>query len=157
MGREQHGGSECGYFPGGVMAFRGRYFLGDRLPLSLLCVNGSGVPSVPDRSPYVLLFSGSSLIVSYRIPVHDKQGQTGLFQFVQQLDSRFAVGRLRAVFQYKISGTNYGSTDTAEIVAGGDANGAGVGLYYFRAPQADHALVQVDSGRILRRRNPRLP
>ncbi len=139
------------------MAYRGRYLLGDRLPLSVLCLNGSGVPSVPDRSPFVLLFSGSTLIVSYRIPVNDKQRQTGLFQFVQQLDSRFSVGRLRAVYQYQISGTSYGSEDAAEIVAGGDANGAGVGLYYFRAPQADHALVQVDSGRVLRRRNPRLP
>lgn len=138
------------------MNYQGRHMLGKRLSLAVRCRDSSGVPALPDQAPVALVYSGSALVLSLRLPIRDRQDLTGWFAGSLLLDSRFATGRYRIVYQYAVSGTAGGDTDCFEIVQGGQADGAGLALIYYSRPASDFCLLQADSGRLLRRRNPRL-
>lgn len=138
------------------MAYRGRHPLGSRLLLGVRCLNGSGTPTLPDNAPVALVYSSTGLVASLRLPVVDRQDVTGWFAQPLLLDSRFAAGPHRVVYQYSLSGTAGGQSDHFEVVPGGHADGAGLAVSYYSRPASDFVLLQTDSGRLLRRRNPRV-
>lgn len=130
---------------------------GQRLPLVLVTRNGSGTAVQPDRCPTARLYNDAgTLITSYRLPVCDKFGQTGLFEFVQLMDGRFTVGRLKIVYLWTAAAVAYSSVDIAEVTAGGDPEGAGVSMFVLDTPVGQQVLTQQESGNVLRRRNPRM-
>jgi len=137
--------------------WRGRYLQGQRLSLSIVTRNASGTAIQPDRCPTVRIYNDAgTLIVSYRLPMMDRFGQTALFQYVQLMDARFAVGRLRIVYLWSISSVNYSDVDIAEVTDGGDPEGAGVSMFVLDSPIGQQVLTQQESGAVLHRRNPRM-
>lgn len=135
----------------------GQYMQGQRLPLSLVTRNGSGTAVQPDRCPTARIYNDAgTLVTAYRLPVADRYGQTAFFQFVQLMDGRFAVGRLRIVYLWSVSSVNYSSVDIAEVTAGGDPEGAGVSMFVLDSPVGQQVLVQSEKGNVTRRRNPRM-
>ncbi len=137
--------------------YHGRFLQGSRVPLSLLTKNSTHVPTAPDDAPVAVISRAGSLIQSIRMPVQDRFAQTGWFQYPLLLGSLFPAGQYRVVYQYVISGTAYGDVGSFEVVGtAGHPDGAGISMIWYARPTSDFVLVQTESGRIIRRRNPRL-
>jgi hypothetical protein len=139
------------------MEHLGRYQQGDIVALSVLCTDANGAPTLPDKAPVAVLCSDTVQVLTIRLPIVDRYTITGFFQHTMQLGTAFVVGRYRVVYQYTLSGVAYAKADAFEVVAGGHADGAGLAMYYYRRPTSDYVLLQTDGGRLIRRRNPRLP
>lgn len=139
------------------MDYRGRYILGDTVPLTCLCVTSAGVPTEPDKAPSVAVWSGSALVLTARMPVCERFAQTGYFLYPLRLDALFGAGAYRYAATYTISGTAGGVAGSFEVVAGGHPDGAGLSMYYYARPTSSYIVLHVAAGRLIRRRNPRLP
>lgn len=139
------------------MSYRGRYQLGQEIPLGVLTVNASGAPSFPTTAPHMDVFSGSAKVVSGKLlPVVDRGGQTGYFHYPLYLGPQFAAGRYSVVYRYLV-GTYLGQVeDTFEVIAGGDDEGEVLAMHWFERPQADFVVQQLSSGKLVRGRNPRI-
>lgn len=139
------------------MGYRGRYQIGTHVPLHVLTVNGSNVPSFPTDAPRIEVWSATAKVVSNKaVPVVDRFGQTGLFGHRLFLDGRFSAGRYTVYYRYLV-GTYQGVVeDTFEVVAGGDGDGAVIALNYYERPHAVFCVFQLDSGRLVKGRNPRV-
>lgn len=139
------------------MSYRGRYQIGEYVPLTVWCIDGNGTPTLPDQAPIARVYSDAALVLDVRMPIRDRYILTGYFQYPLFLDGRFAAGGHRVVYEYQLSSTLYmADLDTFEVTAGGHADGAILSMFWFNRPTADFLLTQVDSGRLVRRRNPRL-
>lgn len=142
--------------------YRGRYLLGEYVPLLLYCRNGSGTPSVPDNAPLMRVYSSSGLVLDGTVPlsrkmaIEDRYVLDGVFKDKLHLGSLFSTGPYRVVYTYAVSGTAYGDEDRFEVKAGGHSDGAGISMFHYPNPRNDSVLVQCESGRLIRRRNPRL-
>jgi hypothetical protein len=95
-------------------------------------------------------------VAAYQLPCQDQNLVTGWFQDLANLDSRYGVGIYTTVYTYILDGVVNGRMEQFEIVAGGDGIGSGVGMYFYRQPQADFLLLQTDRGILRARRNPRV-
>lgn len=140
--------------------YRGRYQLGTEIPLQVLTVNGSNLPSAPTTCPRIEVRSSTGAVVSDKaIPVMDRYGaevDATLFAFSLFLDGSFAAGLYTVYYRYLL-GTYEGlAVDTFEVVAGGDGDGAVIALHYFDRPHAKYVVMQLDSGRLVKGRNPRV-
>jgi hypothetical protein len=138
--------------------FLSRYQLGDMLPLSIRCKNTSSTPTLPAAAPSARIFedAGGTLVVDKRLPLHDDPDSVAFFLFPLCLDSRFSTGRYTVLYDYVVGGTHRSFESRFEVVAGGNADGHGISMYYMRQPSRDFVLVQTDGGLLRRLRNPRL-
>jgi hypothetical protein len=136
---------------------RGRYYLGQRVPLTLRATDENGAPVLPSLPPTARVYAGLSLVLALRLPVVDRYQATGVFHYALFLDSRFAVGRHRVLYQWITPGRTFAEADHFEILPGGHADGAGRALVYYARPGGgDVVLIQTDGGRLVRKRGPRL-
>ena len=137
--------------------YRGRYQLGQEIPLTVLTVNGSGTPTAPTEAPFYEVHNTSGKVKSGKfMPVLDRFGVTGLFQANVRLDTDFSPGRYTVVYRWlagSFQGVEYSSF---EVVAGGDADGAVIAAFWYERPHADFLVQQLDSGKLVRGKNPRL-
>lgn len=138
------------------MEHLGRYTLGDTLAIPVWCRDSSGTPAEPTNAPVATVSSDTALVASYRLPICDRYASTGFFSLPVQLGSAYTTGSYRVVVQYTISSTAYAYAASFEVVAGGHADGPALACYYFARPTSDFIIMQCDSGRVVRRRNPRL-
>lgn len=140
--------------------FRGRFQLGTEIPLSVLTVNGSNVPSAPTVCPRIEVWSTTAKVVSDKlIPVMDRYGtevDATLFAYNLFLGGGFAAGLYTVYYRYLLGTYEALVEDTFEIVAGGDKDGAVISMYYFDRPQAKYVVMQLDSGKLVKGRNPRV-
>lgn len=137
--------------------YRGRWQLGQEIPLAVLCVDADETPTNPDAAPFLDVYSTSAKVIAgRRLPLLDRNGQRAFFQLNLRLDSRFAAGVYQVVYHYTI-GSYLGQVhDTFEVVAGGDADGASIAAYWYERPHADFLVRQLDSGQLVKGKNPRL-
>ena len=91
-----------------------------------------------------------------RIPVKDPDLVTGQFLFRVFLNHDFSVGRYTVHYTWAYSSNTYIDIDTFEIVAGGDPDGAINSMYFYHRPHADFVVYQLTSGKIQKRRNPKV-
>lgn len=138
--------------------YRGRFQLGQEVPLGVLCRNASDTPTNPDAAPLVDIYNdaGSKVISGHRLPLVDRGGQAGYFARRFFLDGRFAVGRYSVVYRYVISSYIGREEDCFEVMAGGSKRGSIIGLYWFDRPQAKFLVQHLDSGQVRQSRNPRV-
>lgn len=140
--------------------YRGRFQIGDEIPLAVLTTNGSGVPVAPDSCPSVEIYGPSGKVQDWiprgkQIPVMDRFATTGFFQGKIFLGSMFTTGLCTVAYRWT-SGAYHGqSIDTFEILPGGSDRGHVIALDWYHCPQADFLIQQLDSGRIRAGRNPR--
>lgn len=129
------------------MPYRGRYQLGQNVPLRLLCTNGAGTPSVPTNAPRFAVWANGTKVSSGRLPVLDRYGQTGLFGDSLFLGSSWATGTYQVVYSYAVGTQAMIEVDTFEIVAGGDVRGAVLALYFYVRPHANFVMQQRETAR----------
>ena len=135
----------------------GRFELGQELVVPMLCTDGSGVAVVPDVPPAIALYNAAGVkVLSAQMACRDRYGATGLFLYRTPLNATFAVGKWSASVAWKAAGVGRVRAFQFEIVAGGDANGAVVGLYFLERPQANYVVQKTDGGARSFGRNPRL-
>ena len=137
--------------------FRGRYQLGQEVPLGVLAVNGSNTPSFPTIVPHMDVFSSTGKVIAGKLlPVLDRGGQTGYFQIPLFLGPQFVAGKYTAVYRWLV-GTYLGqSADEFDVLAGGSTDGSIIAMHWFERPQAQFIVQHLDSGKVLRSRNPRV-
>lgn len=137
--------------------WRGRYQLGEEALIGLLTVDASGTPTFPDAAPICQVWSESDVLVySGAVPVLDRYGTTGLFQYSLFLGGAFAVGRYRVDFTYLLSGDAFMVSNVFEIVAGGDQAGAVQSLTWYHRPHGEFVVQQLSGGSVAKARNPRI-
>jgi hypothetical protein len=137
--------------------FSGHYTLGQLLPLRLWVTDDKGAGTLPDTNPVAVIYDNTgNQVASFQLPCRDQNTCTGWFECAANLDSNYSPGRYTTLYTFTISGSAYGRYEQWEIVAGGDGVGSGVGMYFYRQPQADFLLLQTDRGILKTRRNPRV-
>jgi hypothetical protein len=138
------------------MPYLGRYQLGQFVPLAVRTVNGSDVAGLPDDAPAALVYSDSGKVLTQLLPIKDRFAVTGFFFHRLPLGAAFAAGRHWVLYQWLRSGTHFAESDVFEIGDGGHADGAVLALHHYRRPNAEFVVQQLDSGKLVRGRNPRL-
>lgn len=133
--------------------YAGNYQLGDLYPLQVLCT-ASDASVLPDDAPRAVVYDNTGVVESTLMPVTDSRNTTGRFHFLVNLDGKYSVGYHWVLYQYYVSSTLHTKLESFEIVAGGDVNGSGISMEYFRRPPNDYVLVQSDTGVLYRRKNP---
>ena len=136
----------------------GRHRQGEHVTLFCVTRNAAGTATVPTNAPQAVIFNtAGTKITQFRVPVTDKAGQTGVFTHALRLNSDYGtVGVYSVIFYYNILTFAGVDLNTFEIVAGGNADGSVIGLYYYDRPHGKFIVRQLDSGTVTQGRNPRL-
>jgi hypothetical protein len=135
--------------------FLGYYQLGDLLPVSVWTLDSASTPTVPDDVPVVHVYDSSGDVITARLlPVIDPAKITGYFQYRINLDAKFSTGYHTVMVNYVISSANYARIHHFEILGGGNSQGVGMAMHFFKQPAADYVLLQTDTGSLKRLRNP---
>lgn len=134
----------------------GQFQLGDFLPLTLQTVTGDETtPTLPTAAPTAKIFNASgTLVETISLPIHDPVGAVAYFQHKRQLDSTYSAGKYFICYQWTTTSAGV-QCQTFEILAGGDADGAVIGMAWFEVPEARNVVYQLDSGALRAGRNPR--
>lgn len=137
--------------------WRGRYQLGQDAILGLLTTDANGTPVWPDLCPQAKVWDASGALTwSGQLPVLDRYGTTGFFQYNLFLQAPFAAGLYRVDYTYAVSGTPYLAAGELEVVAGGNGLGAVQSLHWYHQPHGEFLVQQLSSGGVQRGRNPRV-
>jgi hypothetical protein len=135
--------------------FIGYYQLGDLLPVSVWTLDAAGTPTEPDDVPVLQIYDADGLATYTKIlPVVDSANITGYFQYRVNLDQAFSTGYHSLIIHYVISSTSYAIVGQFEVVDGGDDEGQGIAMHFFKQPAADYVLLQTDRGSLKRLRGP---
>lgn len=151
------------------MPYRGRFALGDFIPLQCLCRDVNGVPTDPDVTPEARVFAPAGNATGhFLIMPLDPGAQPGLFQLAEGAAAWFnALGNWRVVYHWTTGNGTFAGVDedTFEIVNGGAARGNVVSMTFYVRPDADYLVFQTDGGSVISEtqigeivsaRNPRL-
>ncbi len=138
------------------MAYLGKFQLGATVPLYLGCNDGTGALTVPDLPPQAKIFNGTTLVESKLMPIEDRYILTGWFRATLFLGRLYSTGFYTVVYYYSTGSeaTHGVDTDNFEIVGGGNVNGAVVGTYFYSRPEANYIVQGLESGQIIKGRNP---
>ena len=138
------------------MGWLGRFQTGQTVPLYLECRNSSKQPVLPDRPPQYKVFAAGSTspVEAHLMPIEDRYTVTGLFRSTQFLGRLYSTGMYQVCYYYNLSGTPVIETDNFEIVPGGGNLGSVVSTYFYSRPEADYIIQGIESGEILKGRNP---
>lgn len=134
--------------------YRGRFPLGNDVPLLLLTRNAAGAAVVPDAPPTLDVWSSSGKVKTLLLPVLDRYGTTGLFAFKLFLDGTYAAGLYTAEYRWQASGYQGLDHDNFEVIPGGDGGGTVLALYHYERPHARFLVQELTSGALVRGRNP---
>lgn len=142
------------------MAYLGEYFLGQWVEIPVVCSNTSEVESNPTSAPVLNIYKANATPVTGYDDVTMApfaQGErTGYFNRSVFLNSNFSAGKYIAHIAYTVSGSNKAEVHYFEVVAGGNASGAYIALWYYPRPHAKYIVGQLDTGTLEMRRGPKL-
>jgi hypothetical protein len=142
----------------GAAVFRGFSQLGDRVVITVLATDADGAVSLPAAAPWVSLYHDSDSGAprfSTQLPPVDPVKSPGLFARALHLDQRFPTGYYSALaFWLDGSGNARVQRDSFVILPGGHGDGAVIGMYFYTRPHANFLVQHLDSGKLVRGRNP---
>lgn len=136
----------------------GRQQLGTWIDVYLQVTSTAFTPTMPDYVPTIKVRrSDGTVVYSGLMPIVDKtDDRLGLFASRVFLGSGMSAGAHTIEMNYK-AGTKFGvESRTFDIIAGGHSRGQVLAMHYLHQPQADFVVYQVESGLILRGKNPRV-
>ena len=112
------------------------------------------LPSLPDSCPTVTIANQttSTTIGTFLVPFRGN----GIFRLPYHLGPLLFLGTFTLTFQWTVNGTPYSQVQTFTLVDGGDSGGRVISLYSYTRPDATYLLAQLDSGRLVQGRNPRV-
>lgn len=140
--------------------FAGRLQQGEELLLSLQCADASGTPADPAVDPVVTIYrdaSGSlTFVESVKLAGCERGVVDGLFRKPHFLGSLYSnAGRYLLVYRWQIGANAFTGVGSFFLLPGGSGDGAAIAMSFVSRPDANHLLVQTDSGQLVRGRNPR--
>jgi hypothetical protein len=142
------------YDPG----YLGRYQRGQELPVAVRTLTANA-PANPDAGPVLTIYRGDNppVQVYQRVMACDLQGvAAGTFRLGVFLGQAFQAGHHLLVVRYPDGGgTSRVGVGSFDVLPGGSADGAVIALHPVERPSARFLVQQLDSGRLLRGRNPR--
>lgn len=134
------------------MLYLGSYQLGDRLGLGVQSAVALA-PSPPDDAPAATVYNANrQAVASYLIPPADVPA--AYFAAAVHLDRRYHVGRYAILVTWVAASVSRSSAAVFDIVPGGDPAGAVIAGYAFHRPHAEYHVLDLDSGELVRGRNP---
>jgi hypothetical protein len=138
------------------LSYLGRFQLGATVPLYLGGRSATGALTLPDAPPQAKIFTGTTFVESKLMPIEDRYVLTGWFRATLFLGRLYSTGFYTVVYYYSTGGqTALGlESDNFEIVPGGDARGAVIGTYFYDRPEARYIVQGLESGSIIKGRNP---
>lgn len=142
--------------------YLGRWQQGEFLPLSVVTTKPGREPEDPQAEPVATIYlDGTSLtrVRQVTMHAHDRGAADGAFRLSLFLGAEFSVGgRYLVVIRWTTAaGVSRCQVGTFYLLPGGSADGAVIGMAFVARPDANHLVLQTDSGRLLRGRNPRTP
>lgn len=131
------------------MSDYGRFRLGERVAVEVV------ISGVPDDNPVaVVMPSGGGGTAANQRMGYDKVA--GVFRATIRLGATFGLGTYAVSVTYSIAGIASNIQSTFTVVGGGDQAGAVISLYAFDRPEARYVLAQLDGGKLVQGRNPKL-
>lgn len=141
-------------------SYLGRYQQGDHVPLRVWTIDWSTCsPVTPPKAPWLRVFNANGDLAAFipRMPTEDFWGITGLFRHSLRLDGSFEPGVYAAIYTYRTQiGNTYMLRDQFEVIGGSDGSGTLISMYSVRHPETNYVLAQLNSGRLVMGRNPRV-
>jgi hypothetical protein len=139
-----------------------QYSVGDSIPLSIVTVNASGAPAMPDAAPVAEIYdSGGSQVGSdIKLPIRDRYGADSAgttncyFGRTFRLHSSFAAGSYSILYKWVISSVTYETVDYFTVAYAGDADGCVIAMGAYATPQGLAVTYDTESGKTLRGLNP---
>ena len=138
------------------MSWLGRQQLGSVLDIYLQCVDSADTPSIPTNPPQLKVRFGTTVVLAAEMPVIEKSVRTGRFYYPLKLANQFTTGHYNFTCFYKVSTFHGFLNGTFEIIAGGDAGGQVLNMYFFDRPHADFVVYGTEFGSVYRGRNPQV-
>lgn len=150
----------------------GRLQQGSEIAFVLQCTDAAGTPDDPIYAPRVQVWRDRitnngvldpdvttqiTLIETLQMPADLRGVDDGVFRLPHFLGSPYAVdGRYIAIFKWTDSG-GVAHTRMASfyVLPGGSSDGSVISMFFSSRPDATYLLFQCDSGRIVRKPNPR--
>lgn len=139
--------------------YLGRQQLGTWLDVYLNCVNASRTPTLPDAVPTIRIrrCSDNAVVYTGLMPIVEKEGSAiGLFCSRLLLGIGFSVGTHTVTMFYVSGGQRFEVSKTFEIMAAGDPKGQVLAMIYLHNPSADYIVYQVESGLLMKGKNPKV-
>ncbi len=126
------------------------------MPLYLGSVDSTRALTLPDAPPQAKIFTGTTLVESKLMPIEDRYVLTGWFRATLFLGHLYSTGFYDVVYYYSTGSGAFNGvvTDNFEIVPGGDPRGAVIGTYFYDRPEARYIVQGLESGAIIKGRNP---
>lgn len=134
----------------GSSTYLGRFVRGQTVLFSLFPV--SALDSVPTLTLSDDLTS--TPIATALAPITSKNPLS--FALPVQLGSNLSLGTLRLTFVYTVGGVTLTQVGTFDLIDGGDSGGRVISLCGYTRPNARYLLAQLDSGRLVQGKNPRV-
>lgn len=143
-----------------VTVYFGRPQQGVEIPIVLQCTDVNDTPDNPQSIPWVQVYRDGatpSLIISKPIPADMRRVEDGLFRLSLFLDTLYSTeGRYLVLMKWIDSdGIPHVESGSFHLLPGGAADGAVISMYSLIRQDATYLLMQCDSGRLVRKRNPR--
>lgn len=133
----------------------GSYRQGERMPLTLQCRAASLAPVLPLTAPRATVQGGpASVRYVFLLPPVDPAHAAGLFGLVMHLDRRFQPGRYGVRFEFDDAGSPRARAASFTVLPGGNPDGSVIAMYALHRPEAEFLLQQLDSGKLVKGRNP---
>ena len=136
--------------------YLGRQQLGTHLDVFLQTLDEDGVGTMPDAVPLMKVWLGSTLALAAEMPIIDKTIMVGLFRYPLFLGLGFTVGHYSIGLHYVVNGLSVNETRTFEVLPAGDQRGQVLSMYWLHRPENDQVIMQMESGIILRGKNPKI-
>lgn len=132
----------------------GRFQPGQVVTLGVSTVDGSANPAWPDAAPVATIRDSSSNVIwSGKISLDGGAYHFSLPVFV---GISYSVGTYQVTYAWAVNGTAVASSDSFDVIAGGDIGGSVVSMYAYVRPEATYVVAQLSSGNLVQGRNPRL-
>lgn len=142
------------------MAYFGRLQQGMELIIVLQCTDDYGTPEDPSALPWVQIYRDAAtpeLLTSKQMPAEARRVEDGIFRLSLFLDTLYSTeGRYLVLMKWLDSnGVAHVRTGSFHLLPGGNPDGAVISMYSLIRQDATYLLMQCDSGRLIRKRNPR--
>ncbi len=131
----------------------GYFQAGDIVPIAL-STSVSGSPAAPDFAPTSVITRPDSVVLPTQTMGMNGGSTDWLINFF--LDGTSILGTYDIEFTFYVLGTEYTTTGSFIVVAGGDIGGDVISLYAFTRPDSQYILAQLTSGMVVCGRNPTL-
>jgi len=140
--------------------YLGRWQQGEILPLAVTTTTPAGAAEDPQAEPVATIYRDGASLARVRqvtLAAQDRGAVSGAFRLPLFLGAEFSdAGRYLVVIRWVTgAGVPRCRTGAFYLLPGGSADGAVIGMVFVSRPDANHLVMQTDSGRLLRGRNPR--